>query len=62
MFRYVIFKIENKYYLYSVHNDFIIDWDYDFNNLFKKYVDFVQYQIDNCSINQRQFTLHIRKF
>lgn len=62
MFKYVIFKVENKYYLYSVHNDFIIDWDYDFNKLFKKYVDFVQYQIEYCEIEQRRFTLHIRRF
>ena len=62
MFQYVIFKVDNKYYLYSVHNDFIVDWEYDFNKLFKEYVDFVQYQIKYCKIEQRQFALHIRRF
>lgn len=62
MFQYVIFKVDNKYYLYSVHNDFIVEWEYGFNKLFKSFVDFVQYQIKYCNLEQRQFTLHIRKF
>ena len=62
MFNYVIFKVDNKYYLYSVQNNIIIDWKYNFNKLFKEYIEFVQYQINNYGINVKLFSLHIKKF
>lgn len=62
MFNYVIFKVDNKYYLYSVYNDFIVEWEYDFNKLFKSYINFVQYQIKYYGMEQEQFSLHIKRF
>ena len=62
MFNYVIFKVDNKYYLYSVQNNIIIDWGYNFNKLFKEYIEFVQYQINNYGINIKLFSLYIKKF
>ena len=62
MFNYVIFKVDNKYYLYSVQNNIIIEWGYNFNKLFKEYIEFVQYQINNYGINIKLFSLYIKKF
>lgn len=61
MKKFVIFKVNNRYYLYYVNRDMFIS-NGDFKNVFNAYNFLVKHLCNSLNITQVNFSLLIRKF
>ena len=61
MKKFVIFKVDNRYYLYYVNRDMFI-FNGDFKNVFNAYNFLVKHFCKVLNCTQANFSLHIRKF
>ena len=61
MKKFVIFKVDNRYYLYYVNRDMFISYG-DFKKVFNAYNFLVKHLCEVLNYTQANFSLHIRKF
>ena len=61
MYKYVIFKIDNNYYLYNANND-IITCVGDFQKVLNYYYQHINYKVKYFAYRYIDFNLYIKKF